>query len=216
MGTWHLWSAFRHRNCIALQNERHIDLYEQTNPYLIYEPDGVANLSKSTFTQVDDRTVRVCGSTFKHAKVPTLKIEGVKCLGFRTICPASIYDSKTIINIDEIIKVVKSFVKENTKNVIDEKDYNLDFKISGGKESSLSIIIDAVGKTQEIADTICSLARSRMLHCDYAGRKSSAGNLAFPFSPSDIHVGKVYEFSIYHLVEVDSLLETAKIEVLEI
>jgi hypothetical protein len=203
------------RKCTVERVAAHT-LYEQSNPYLIYEPDGVADLTKSVFTQVDDRTVRVSGSTFKMAEVPTLKIEGVKCSGYRTICPANIYDDKTIANIDVIINTVTNFVKENTKNIISESDYNLSFKMGGGKESYLSIIIDAVGKTQEIADTICSLARSRMLHCDYEGRKSSAGNLAFPFSPSDIHVGKVYEFSIFHLVEVDSLLETSKIEIMEV
>ena len=71
-------------------------------------------------------------------------------------------------------------------------------------------MIDVIGDTEETADRICSLARSRMLHCDYPGRKSSAGNLAFPFSPSDIHVGDVYTFSIYHLVKVDDLTETAE------
>ena len=85
-----------------------------------------------------------------------------------------------------------------------------------GRESSLSVIIDVVGRTQAIADTVCALVRSRMLHCDYPGRKSSAGNLAFPFSPSDIHVGAVYEFSVFHLAKVDSLLETAKIEIQEV
>ncbi len=191
-------------------------LYEQTNPYLIFEPDGVADLTNSKYTQVDERTVRVSGSTFKMASVPTLKIEGVKRSGYRTICPANVYDSKTIENIGVIINTVTNFVKENVKGIISESDYNLAFKTAGGKESSLSIIIDAVGKTQEVADTICSLARSRMLHSDYEGRKSSAGNLAFPFSPSDIHVGEVYEFSIFHLVEVDSLVETARTEFLEV
>ena len=97
-----------------------------------------------------------------------------------------------------------------------EDSYQVTFKTSGGEESSLGIIIDVVGKTQEIADTICALARSRMLHCDYEGRKSSAGNLAFPFSPSDIHAGEVYEFSVFHLAEVDSLLETSVISVEEV
>ena len=40
-------------------------LYEQSNPYLIYEPDGVCDLTNSIFTQVDDRTVRISGSVFK-------------------------------------------------------------------------------------------------------------------------------------------------------
>lgn len=186
-------------------------LYEQSNPYLIYEPDGVCDLTNSKFEQVDERTVRVTGSAFKEAEEKTLKLEGVKCSGYRTICPATIYDTETIKNIDLIIKTVTEFVKENTKKTLPENSYTINFKLSGGAESSLGIIMDIVGKTQEIADTVCALARSRMLHCDYAGRKSTAGNLAFPFSPSDIHVGPVYEFSVFHLAKVDSLLETAKI-----
>ncbi len=186
-------------------------LYEQSNPYLIYEPDGVCDLTNSEFLQVDERTVRVTGSVFKEAQEKTLKLEGVKCSGYRTICPATIYDANTIKNIDLIINTVMGFVKENTKNTLPEDSYTINFKTSGGVENSLGIIMDIVGNTQEIADTVCALARSRMLHCDYNGRKSTAGNLAFPFSPSDIHVGAVYEFSVFHLAKVDSLLETAKI-----
>ncbi|MBQ7037213.1 MAG: acyclic terpene utilization AtuA family protein [Clostridia bacterium] len=191
-------------------------LYEQSNPYLIYEPDGVCDLTNSKFEQVDARTVRVTGSEFKEAEEKTLKLEGVKCAGFRTISPATIYDTKTIENIDLIINTVTEFVKENTKNTLPENSYEIHFRRTGGVDSSLGVIIDIVGKTQEIADTVCALARSRMLHCDYAGRKSTAGNLAFPFSPSDIHVGPVYEFSVFHLAKVDSLLETSKISVEEV
>lgn len=191
-------------------------LYEQSNPYLIFEPDGVCDLTNSVFTQIDDRTVRVSGSVFKEAKQKTLKLEGVKCSGYRTICPATIYDFKTIENIDLIIDIVTKFVAENTKNTLPKGSYSLTFKLNGGSESSMGIIMDIVGKTQEIADTVCALARSRMLHCDYEGRKSSAGNLAFPFSPSDIHVGPVYEFSVFHLAKVDSLLETSKISIEEV
>ncbi len=191
-------------------------LYEQSNPYMIYEPDGVCDLTNSKFEQADERTVRVTGSVFKEAAEKTLKLEGVKCSGYRTICPATIYDPKTIEHIDEIIDTVTAFIKENTKNTLPENSYELNFKLSGGKESSLGVIMDIVGKTQEIADMVCALARSRMLHCDYEGRKSSAGNLAFPFSPSDIHVGAVYEFSVFHLAKVDSLSETAKISIEEV
>ena len=191
-------------------------LYEQSNPYLIFEPDGVCDLTNSKFIQVDERTVRVTGSVFHEAEEKTLKLEGVKCSGYRTICPATVYDPLTIEKMDQIIDVVTNFVKDNTKNTLPENSYSIHFKMSGGKESSLGIIMDIVGETQAIADTVCALARSRMLHCDYEGRKSSAGNLAFPFSPSDIHVGAVYEFSVFCLAKVDSLLETSKITIEEV
>jgi len=191
-------------------------LYEQSNPYLIFEPDGVCDLTNSQFRQVDPRTVRVTGSVFKEAAQPTLKLEGVKCSGYRTICPATVYDPETVRHFDAIADTVMNFVKENTKSTLPEGSYTVSFKTNGGEESSLGIIMDIVGQTQQIADTVCALVRSRMLHCDYPGRKSSAGNLAFPFSPSDIHVGPVYEFSVFHLAQVDSLLETSKIELEEI
>ena len=191
-------------------------LYEQSNPYLIYEPDGVCDLTNSVFIQKDERTVSVTGSVFRDAEVKTLKLEGVKCSGYRTICPATIYDPLTIEKFPEIVKTVNAFVKENTKKTLPENSYTVSYKTSGGAESSLGIVIDVVGSSQQIADTVCALVRSRMLHCDYAGRKSTAGNLAFPFSPSDIHVGAVYEFSVFHLVMVDSILESSRLTVEEI
>lgn len=191
-------------------------LYEQTNPYYIYEPDGVCDLTRSQFEQVDDRTVRVRNSVFHEAEKKTLKLEGVRLAGYRTICPATVYDRDTIKNIDGIIQTVTAFVKENTRGRLDESSYTVNFRKSGGEESTLGLIIDVVGRTQAIADEICALVRSRMLHCDYPGRKSTAGNLAFPFSPSDIHAGEVYTFSVFHLAQVDSLMETAKIQLEEI
>ena len=55
--------------------------------------------------------------------------------------------------------------------------------------------------TQAEANSLVSLTRSTLLHYGYPGRISTAGNLAFPFSPSDLAAGDVYEFSVYHLME---------------
>ncbi|NBV25030.1 MAG: DUF1549 domain-containing protein [Proteobacteria bacterium] len=56
--------------------------------------------------------------------------------------------------------------------------------------------------TQALASYVLSLARSSYLHCPFDGRKATAGNLAFPFSPSDFEGGDVYDFSVYHLMKV--------------
>ena len=69
--------------------------------------------------------------------------------------------------------------------------------------NELLFIIEAVGATEEEADTICSFARSTFLHYGYEGRVSTAGNLAFPFSPSDAHMGEVFEFNLYHLMKIE-------------
>ena len=73
----------------------------------------------------------------------------------------------------------------------------------GNPVGEVGIVIEAVAQTQQLADTVCGFARSTMLHHGYPGRISTAGNLAFPYSPSDFTGGEVYEFSLYHLLAVD-------------
>ena len=46
----------------------------------------------------------------------------------------------------------------------------------------------------------------------WPGRKTTAGNLAFPFSPSDIYAGEAYEWSLWHLVELRDPLEVSRME----
>jgi hypothetical protein len=72
----------------------------------------------------------------------------------------------------------------------------------------IGLLIDAVADTPELAETVCAMARSLTLHWAYPGRIATAGNLAFPFSPADLPAGPVFEFSIYHLLELDDPVRT--------
>jgi hypothetical protein len=121
---------------------------------------------------------------------------------------------------------VRSFVKTTLRDTIDPEAYTVilrrfgdplpGIKNPGPYTNSLGLIIDVVAGTQEMANTVCALTRARLLHTDYPGRKSSAGNLAFPFSPSDIPVGPVYVFGIYNLVEADDPAETSKMSLVRV
>ena len=55
-----------------------------------------------------------------------------------------------------------------------------------------------------------------MLHTGHPGRVATAGNLAFPYSPSDLHGGEVHRLSVYHLMRVDDPLELLPMEVISI
>ena len=124
------------RKCTISRAAAHT-MYEQTNPFMIYEPDGVIDLKETTYEQTDKRTVRIRGSHFTPAEEKTLKLEGVKCVGFRTICTGAIYDRQTIENFDFIAKTVAEFVKENSK--LQESEYTLNFRKYGGAESDMCV-----------------------------------------------------------------------------
>ncbi len=208
------------RRCTIARVAAHT-MYEQGNPYYIYEPDGMADLKDSDYRQVSDRAVRVTNSKFIHAAEPTLKLEGSMLAGYRTITIAGVNDPETILRFDGIMDAVKGFVGKNMEGKVSPDDYSILLHKYGmplsGKgwgdrvpDCGMGVVIEVVAKTQDIANTICALTRARTLHTDYPGRKSTAGNLAFPYSPSDIPCGPVYTFGIYHLVKTDDLNETSK------
>ena len=215
------------RKCTTLSVAAH-SLYEKSNPYELPGPGGAIDLHKTTFTQLSDSQVEVRGTEFVPTEDYYVKLEGVRRVGYRTISPAATHDPVMISQIDEVIRGVRSRVEDNFK-MKDRRDIWLDFKVYGKKgvmhmfpetpESSsdeLLIIIEAVAPTQEEANTLCSFARSTMLHYGYEGRISTAGNLAFPFSPSDCRMGEVFEFNVYHLLRVADPCEPFPIHLLEL
>jgi len=213
------------RKCTTLSVSAHT-LYEKTNPYILPGPGGTIDLHETTFTQLDEDRVQVKGSKFIPSDPYTIKLEGAKCVGYRTVSIAGVRDPIFIREVDEIIAAVTSRVKDNFKNL---EGYHLNFKIYGKNgvmgdlepikeitSHEICIVIDAVAQTQEVANTVCGFARSTMLHYGYNGRIATAGNLAFPYSPSDFKVGPVYNFSLYHLIAIKDPIAPFKQSIVEL
>jgi hypothetical protein len=188
-------------------------LYEKSDPYHLPGPGGALDLTNCRFEQLDERRVRVSGSLFKPSKTPTVKLEGARPVGYRTISVAGARDPIFIARIDAVFAAVTARTKDNFSD-ISEDSYRIRFTVYGrdGVMGALEptpvaghevgIIVDVVARTQALADTICAFARSSLLHHGYEGRLSTGGNLALPYSPSDFSGGAVYEFSLYHLLTV--------------
>ena len=201
------------RKCTTLSVAAHT-LYEKTNPYILPGPGGHLDLAETTFEQDSENTVKVKGTRYVTAPQYTIKLEGAKCIGYRTVSVAGTRDPIMISKIDDIVEGVRARVADNYRDK--GYKYNLNFTIYGkngvmgdlepvkdAHPHELGIVIEVVADTQKQADTICASARSTMLHYGYEGRRATAGNLAFPFSPSDFHAGRVYVFSMYHIIEVE-------------
>ncbi len=200
-------------------------LYEKSDPYHLHGPGGILNLESCRFEEIPSG-VRVRGSRFEPSGSYTVKLEGARLIGYRTISIAGTRDRILINQIESVADLVKKRVedllkKENLQGDVSFHLYGKNGvmgdlepeKNSVGKE--LAIVIEAIAPEQEMADTICSMTRSTFLHYGYDGRISTAGNLAFPFSPSDIRAGEVYTFSLYHIMEVNDQ-ELFKVEVCEL
>ena len=191
-------------------------LYEKSDPYHLPGPGGSLDLSKTEFHQIDPRRVKVTGTVFSADITHRIKLEGACLTGFRTVSIAGVRAPDFIAAMDDIIEGVRRVVAAQYPE-IDSGTASLIFRaygrdgVMGALEAEhdhppheVGLVIEAVAKSQENADAICSFARSSLLHYGYEGRKSTAGNLAFPYSPSDFKAGAVYEFSVYHLMRIEN------------
>jgi hypothetical protein len=202
------------RRCTVASVSAHT-LYEKDNPVKMLLPGGMIDLTETTFDPLSDRVVQVAKTKFIRSNQYTLKLEGATKVGYRSIFIAGARDPIFIREVDHLVGIVKESVEKELPYRFGE-DYQLLFHIYGKngvmgewesvkniRSHELGIVGEAVGRTQDIAHTVCTYAHGVMLHYPYEGRKSIAGNLAFLYSPSDFDLGEVFEFNIYHLLEVD-------------
>lgn len=203
-------------------------LYENADPSHFYEPGGMLDITETTYEALSDRKVKVKGSKWIPNSDYTIKLESAKFVGHRTIAIMATHDPILISQIHEYEQIVKDQIKEQVQilygDTVTEDDYFFTYKkygidaVMGQCEKNtqvpfeVGIVADVVAKTEELSRAICAMARTYSIHHDFPNRKCTAGNMAIAFSPSDIYVGKVYDFHMEHIVHVDDPLEMARFE----
>ncbi len=204
-------------------------VYENASPFQHYQPPGMVDTSEATFDQVDPRTVVIRGSKFVPMKY-TVKLEGAELVGYRSITIGGARDPDFIRQIDPFLAGCETAViKQAMSQGIDPKDFKLIFRVYGKNAvmqdwepqkmipgHEVCVIGETVAKTQELAGAIMNMTHCAIMHRRYPGRLHTAGNMGFPFSPSDIDCGPVYQFSVWHTMELDDPLESCRVSVTDL
>lgn len=188
--------------------------YEKAHPYLLPGPGELLDLERCEFSEVRPGVIRVSGSRLHPVSPYRIKLEGARRIAYRTFTIAGVRDPLLVGEIEKVETLVRESIRAQYADLNPEA-YQVNFynygknAVMGEAEPAdtpaheLGVLFEVVAETQEIASTVCASVRSTFLHYGYSGRKSTAGNLAFPFAPSDVEFGAVYEFSVYHLMEID-------------
>jgi hypothetical protein len=198
--------------------------YEREDPFVDDLPGGTLDSSAVAYEQLDERRVSVSGVAWKPEPY-TVKLEGAGKVGYRTVCIAGIRDPIMIGQIEAITERTR----ERSRQRFGNRPCEILFRTYGHgaimgaadpvkqfKADELCLVIDVVAPTQDFADEVCAFLRSAINHDEFPGCRTSAGNVAFPFSPSDLRAGPVFQFTIWHLLGLDDPLEVAKIEWFEV
>ncbi|MCB1512023.1 MAG: acyclic terpene utilization AtuA family protein [Hyphomicrobiaceae bacterium] len=217
------------KRCTRMKIAAHT-LYENPSPYHLQEPDGTLVTEQSSYEQLDERTVKVSGSRFEPANRYTVKLEGVRSGGFRTVFFAGVRDPILISVIDDFIASCHERTATEARGLgISPDSYRLNIKVYGKNATmgtrepfhgaaphEIALLADVTADTEDLSRAVMAKARYALLHTDFPGRKCISGNLAIPFSPSDIAAGPTYEFNIWHVMEIDDPLAPFPIEMAEV
>jgi hypothetical protein len=190
-------------------------LYEQSDPYTIYEPEGHVDLRNAKYEALDDRRVRVSGATWHAAGTPTVKLEGARRVGERAVLLCAAADPRFIENHSSILTAVSEVVRELVCEDCPE-DYSLFWKVygvNGVRETrpmhpaphEVFLLVECIAPTRERAAEVVRTMKQYLLHHGYPGRLSTGGNLAFPFTPPEVSVGEAYRFNVYHLMQAPDM-----------
>jgi hypothetical protein len=201
---------------------------ERDDPSDEIQPGGTLGFQGLQMQQLPDgRSVRVSGFSWTPAPY-TVKLEGVRLSGYRSVVIGGMRDPVNISNLQTILSTVKSKVSSvlgmaPNELQLDFITYGLDGVLGrleplrgDAKPHEIGIVADIIAETQAEATSIAKLTRSSLLHCGYPGRKSTEGNLALPFAPTEIEVGPVYVWNIWHALPLTDPLEPFKIDVITV
>ena len=198
-------------------------LYENSNPLQLYEPGGYLDVTGAVYTALDDRRVRVTGSTWVPSDTYTVKLEGARCGGYQCVSLALIREARYVQNIDTWTAAVEENCRQKAQERI-EGDFTLELRIIGlnatlgaqdlnaqiGSEVGVLGIVTA--PSEMVAKEVAKMLNPYLLHLPLT-EDEEMPTFAFPFSPNEMNRGEIYEFCLNHVMELGDPMQAFSLTV---
>ena len=207
-------------------------LYENADPFRLYEPSGMLDTSAAEYTAVNDRAVRVTGSRFVPADGYTVRLEGAEYVGHRFVVIAGVRDPVVLRQHEQFLAEVRESIGRKAAASLGleiDRDFRLQFRVYGKNGAMVSLepqdvldghevglVIEVIGRTADEARAVLNVAWHTGLHHPVPEWQGLISNWAFPYSPPEMDAGPVYRFCANHLMELDDPLEPFRTEYVEV
>ena len=208
-------------------------LYENANPFYIYEPSGVLYTEPAEYQAISDRAVRVTGAEYHPAERYTIKLEGAELVGYQTIIIGGIRDDVIIRQLPGLLPVAEAYFAEKIRDAfqgkVDPSQVDIRYRLYGmdavmGEFEPLAdqwgheigVLITITAPTQELASKIATFVAHASSHLPIPEYHGLISSIAYPFSPPEIDRGGLYRFSLNHVVEPDDPYEMFRTEYFEV
>ena len=203
-------------------------LYENADPYILYEPGGYMDVTYSNYYNIDKKKVRVEGAKWHPSKQYSVKLEGAKIAGYQSSLLVLLRDKKYVENVKKWTDKLSKFLKKEIYERMDinTSEYSLEFRhiglnsTLGELEKNLRSPVEVgvlclITSKNQISTEIAKLINPFLLHFPLSSNEELP-TFAFPFSPVHSDRGCVYEFALNHILELDNPMDAFQIEILEV
>lgn len=213
--------------CTPLSVAAHA-LYENADPYQLHEPPGTVDLRQATYTAVDDRSVRVTGSTFRPAEQYTIKLEGVEVVGSQSIVIGGVRDPYILRQLQPWLQEMERASRERIEQTFPGVEYTLNTRIYGWRgvmeqheptadpAHEVLLIFEVTSEAQDAAHGMANAVRHIALHFPIQEWHGLITTLAHPYTPGVLDRGEVHRFNLNHVLAVDDPLECFPTSLMEV
>ena len=201
-------------------------LYENSDPFILYEPGGHLDVTGARYASVDDTSVRVTGSKWVPSEPYTVKLEGARGAGFQTVILALLRDDHYVANAqiwaDDIVD--KCSAKARARLSLTPDDFTIEIRLMGQTASFGALEtkhitpaeVGAIGivtaKTESLSEEIAKLLNPYMLHHPLT-LEEEVPTFAFLFSPAEMPRGEIFEFCLNHVLVLENPMDAFTLEV---
>lgn len=203
-------------------------LYENTDPYILYEPGGHLDVTNALYTALDNRRVRVTGSQWVPGPY-TVKLEGARVAGYQTTILAILRAPHYVAHAKAWVARLTTYLTGSigTRMGLDPADYTLEFRLIGvdsalgaqenrrGDPVEVGVLGIVTAATQDLAAEIGKLINPFVLHYPLTDDEELP-TFAFPYSPATTDRGALYEFAMNHVMHLDDPMSAFRIVVDEV
>ena len=203
-------------------------LYENSDPFRLYEPGGHLDVTCARYRALDARRVRVEGSEWIPGPY-TVKLEGALLAGYQTMLLAILREAHYVANAhawaDKLVETLSARVADQIG--LKPEDFSIEIRLIGvnaalgaletreSQPAEVGALCLITADTQEVADEIGQLANPFLLHMPLTDDEPLP-TFAFPYSPAQTSRGAVYEFALNHLMVLENPMEAFRLDVSEV
>ncbi|MFN3724089.1 MAG: acyclic terpene utilization AtuA family protein [Paracoccaceae bacterium] len=203
-------------------------LYENTDPFILYEPGGHLDVTHARYTALDARRVRVEGSEWVPGRY-TVKLEGARIAGYQTTILAILRGAHYAAHARDWVAKLTAFLTDTITHRMDlsPDSYGLEFRLIGvdgalgalenrqGNPVEVGVLGLVTAPTQSIAAEIGKLINPFVLHYPLT-EGEELPTFAFPYSPATTDRGALYEFALNHVMELADPMSAFRLTVAEV